>query len=562
MHVLTSAMSRRPLQMSLSSRPDSALLETVENAVVLPERRRDLPRRGPDRRRVSRVPRGPLLEPVAPRAPLATRDGRAVTIVHLSAELAPWARTGGLGEAVFSLARHQALAGSPTVVFVPLHRAVYESGADLRPVGRSFHVQLGSRRVPGRVYQLMDDRFRGAFAPRIYFIGNEEFFDRSGLYGEGGKDYVDNAQRFAFFVLAALESLPRIVGGPAVVHAHDWHAALAPIYARTSLQANPYLRDVSTVLSVHNAGYQGVFPATTLAELGLPRSLFNWRQLEWYGQINLLKGGLQFADRAVTVSPTHAQELRSSATGFGLDGVFQSMGPSFSGIVNGIDQDEWDPATDRTIASRYSRDDLTGKRRCRAALQRALGLERRPHVPIFAMSARLVAQKGLDLILHDPGYFALDAQFAFLGSGDARYAELLRNMAARAPSRIAVRLDFSEEMERRLLAGADVLLMPSQYEPCGLTQMRAQRYGTIPIARRVGGLADTVEDGVTGFLFDEYSPAGLMGAITRATEVHGRQPEWQQMVREAMSRNFSWDQSVRQYFSLYRGAIGAARETR
>jgi starch synthase len=390
----------------------------------------------------------------------------------------------------------------------------------------------------------------------VYFIESAAYFDRPFLYGPPGSDYPDNARRYACFTMAALAALPLIAGSDAVLlHVHDWHAALAPVYLRTAFALDSRYGRVRTVLSVHNAGYQGHFPPGTMADLGLPSALYNWRQFEWYGEMNLLKGGMAFADAVTTVSPTHAHELRTPAGGFGIDGAFVALRDRFVGITNGIDQRMWNPATDPLLAANYSADDLTGKQRCRVALQRETGLRPMDGVPIFAMSARLVSQKGLDLILGDPGYFALDAQFVFLGAGEPRYEEALTAIAERAPTRISVQLRFTEELEHRLLAGADMCLMPSQYEPCGLTQMRAQRYGTIPIARRVGGLADTIEDGATGFLFDAYTAEGFMRAVMRAVDQYEDIDGWQHMIRAAMARDFGWELSATKYLNLYRRVV-------
>ena len=498
----------------------------------------------------------PLTEP--PPTPLTAADGRPVGVVHLAAELAPFARTGGLGEAVASIAQHQAASGVSTAVIMPLYAAIRERGTPMVPIGDAYDVEVGPWRSKARLYQWAPPPSAdasGDAAPaataRIYFIESVEYFDRPGIYGEGGTDYPDNARRYAFFSLAALKALPRVASTPVILHAHDWQTAPAAIYLRTRHSRHPFYHQVSTVLTVHNAGYQGTFAPATMRELGLPQELFNWRQLEWYGKVNLLKGGLVFADMVTTVSPTHAYELRTPAGGFGLDGVFVALRDRFVGITNGIDHGVWDPSNDPVIPCAYSMDDLSGKRRCRAALQRAFGLRPRARTPIFAMTARLVSQKGLDLILGDPGYFALDAQFIFLGAGEPRYEQALKEIAARAPSRISVDLQFTEELEHLLLAGADMCLMPSQYEPCGLTQMRAQRYGTIPVARRVGGLADTIEDGVTGFLFDDYTPADFMRAAMRAIGQYNEQPGWRAMMREAMSREFSWERSAQRYHQVY-----------
>lgn len=519
--------------------------------------RRIVQRRPADRDTAFRDTLQAMHNPDSPPAPLTAPDGRPVAVVHLAAELAPFARTGGLGEAVASIARYQAASGVPTAVVMPLYASIRERGIPMVPVGAPFDVDVGPWRTRAALYRHAPDGDDGDMPgrPRIYFIASAEYFDRPGLYGEGGTDYADNARRYAFFCLAALTALPQIAATPVILHSHDWQTALAPIYLRTRHSRHPFYQHVSTVLTVHNAGYQGQFPPATMNEIGLPPELFNWRQLEWYGRLNLLKGGLVFADMVTTVSPTHAYELRTPAGGFGLDGVFVALKDRFVGITNGIDQKVWDPATDPLVPATYSAEDLAGKRRCRAALQRVFGLRARARMPIFAMTARLVSQKGLDLILGDPGYFALDAQFIFLGAGEPRYEQALKEIAARAPSRISVNLNFTEELEHLLLAGADMCLMPSQYEPCGLTQMRAQRYGTIPVARRVGGLADTIEDGVTGFLFDDYTPADFMRAAMRALDQYGEQPGWRAMMREAMGRDFGWERSASRYHQVYRRVL-------
>lgn len=492
-------------------------------------------------------------------APLVTADGRPVRIVHLVAELAPFARSGGLGEAVNGLARFQAKSGLSTSIIMPLYNAARANAPDMEPVGPSFYVQVGPRSEIVRLWKLVVPPDHPLAAASVYFIESEEYFSRPYIYGPPGADYLDNARRYACFTMAVLAALPTIArGDPVLLHAHDWHTALAPVYLRTVLAGDERYRGVKVVLSVHNAGFQGHFPRETLEDVGLPAELYNWRQLEWYDRVNFLKGGLVFADAATTVSPTHAHELRTPAGGFGLDGVFVSLRDRFVGIANGIDQELWDPATDPLLPANYSRDSMVGKIECREALQRELGLRPTDEMPIVAMSARLVSQKGMDLILGDPAYFAFDAQFAFLGSGEPRYEEALRAIADRAPHRIVVETRFNDALEHRLLAGADMCLMPSQYEPCGLTQMRAQRYGTIPIARRVGGLADTIEDGVTGFLFDDYTPADFTRAVMRAIDQFEEPDGWLEMMRAAMSRDFGWGQSANRYLNLYRRVVGQA----
>lgn len=487
------------------------------------------------------------------RAAAAAAAIERIPCVHLSAEYWPFARTGGLGEAVNGLATAQHAAGAPTTVVMPLYRTVRESGPALERVGHQFSVSVGSRTEWAYVYRLADQ----TAGPRVFFIEHPDFFDRSGIYGDSGGDYPDNAIRFAFFCKAAVAALPAIAPGVQVLHAHDWHTALALVYLRTVFAGLPFHDGLATVLSVHNAGFQGHYPRETMALLGLPEGLYNERAFEWYDRLNILRGGIAFADIVITVSPTHARELCTPTGGFGLHDTFTALGDRLQGILNGIDNQTWNPETDPHIAANYSASDLGGKRRCKAALQQAYDLPAQPQIPVFGMSARLVEQKGLDLVLGGDLLRSVDAQFIFLGSGEHRYHEALANLAAAAPERVVAEFAFTDRQEHLLLAGADLLLMPSLYEPCGLTQMRAQRYGAVPIVRAVGGLQDSVQDDVTGFLFDEYAPAALEGTVRRVLQRFEDRDAWRAMVRRAMGARFGWDQSTLQYSAAYRRALNA-----
>ncbi|HEX6645353.1 MAG TPA: glycogen/starch synthase [Gemmatimonadales bacterium] len=489
-----------------------------------------------------------------PASPLVHASGRPVSVVHLTAEYTPFARTGGLGEAVRGLAEFQHAAGLDVSVVMPLYRTVRDEAPDLQVVGNPYSIQIGPRTEEFRLFRSAERRE----GPRIFFIEHRGYFNRAGLYGEAGVDYPDNALRFALFSRAGVAVLPRVAKLPMLLHAHDWHTALAHVYLRGVPGVDGPAEPPVTVLSVHNPGYQGHFGADLVPELGLPWSLFNFTQLEWYGQLNLLKGGLAFSDFVVTVSPTQAEELRTPGGGFGLHDVFRELGGRLVGVLNGIDHGVWDPARDPQITRSYSRDELDGKRRCKAALQRSFGLPQRRRVPLLGMTGRMVAQKGLDLILGAPFLLESDVQMVFLGSGEPRYEHALTDLALAAPDRIGVQLDFTDRLEHRLMAGADMFLMPSLYEPCGLTQMRAQRYGALPIGRRVGGLADTIDDGTTGFLFDAYTPAAFEDATRRALVRFMDQPRWRRMMREAMSRDFSWDRSTAEYLGVYRQALAHA----
>jgi len=494
-------------------------------------------------------------------SPLSARDGRPVSVVHLVAELAPYARTGGLGEAVSSLAQHQAEIGLPVSIILPLYRQARARVPDLVPASEPYEMFVGFRREIARLWTTREaapskeGERRTRPRPKVFFIENAYYFDRPAIYGEGS-DYPDNARRFAFYVAAAIQALQRMAAAPMILHVHDWHTALAPAYLRTWYASHPYFRRVSTVLSVHNAGYQGHFPTETIADVGLPWEVYDFSRFEWYGRANFLKGGMAFADAVATVSPTHSVELRTPDGGFGLHDHFRSLGDRFTGIVNGIDQHIWDPTHDPHIARNYGPTSLEGKRACRVALQQQYGLPQRADVPIFGMSARLIRQKGLDLILSNTGFFDLDAQWVFLGAGDPGYEQALRRIEAQAPDRVRVDTSFNDPAEHRLMAAADILLMPCQYEPCGLTQMRAQRYGTLPLVRATGGLADTVDDGLTGFVFVPYDAGAFIGCAIRALRAfNDRAGTWERMMREAMSRDFGWARSEERYREVYRRVL-------
>lgn len=473
-------------------------------------------------------------------------------VVHLVAEYWPFARSGGLAEAVRGIATFQAKSGVPTLVMLPLYRRVRETTQGLVKVGDPVEVELGRVRDHAQLWEV-----EGADPhPRVVFVDHPGLFDRAGLYGEDGADYPDNHLRFGFFAKAALTALPSLARLPLVLHAHDWHTALASVYLGTVLRDDPWYAQVATVLSVHNAGYPGWFGPETLEPLGLPEEVYHWSRMEHYGSINWLKGGLAYSDCVGTVSPTHAHELRTPAGGFGLHDSFISLGDRLVGILNGIDLDIWDPRNDPLVPAPFWVDDLSGKRVCKADLQQRAGLPVRDDVPLFGMTARLVQQKGFDLIVGDGLLYRIpDAQFVFVGEGEERYRSLLAQAAQHMPDKVAVRFDFTEEREHRLLAGADCLLMPSLYEPCGLTQMRAQRYGALPVVRRVGGLSDTVEDQVTGFVFDEYAPADLERAIGRALQLFPNKASWEKHMRQAMGRDFGWARSADRYLEVYAEAL-------
>lgn len=475
-------------------------------------------------------------------------------MVHLAAEFTPYARTGGLAEAVRGLADVQTRQGIPVIVIVPLYRVVRTVAKNLVQIGETTTVHVGPRREQVRFFYDADV----TNGPKVIFIDHPGYFDREGIYVERGADYSDNTRRFALFARAALEVISMVVKGPVLLHAHDWHATLALVYMRTYGDLRQRFHGTPAILSIHNAGYQGHFSPAVINDLGIPPETFNYHQLEWYGKVNFLKGGLAFCDYAVTVSPSHAEELRTAEGGFGLHAMFLSMGDRFQGITNGIDTVKWDPAADTEIVSNFNRRDTFNKAKCKAQLQRTFGLPQRPDVPIFGMCGRLVKQKGFDILLASGALNVLDAQFVFLGAGEERYKAGLTRLAARRPQNLSAEFVFTDKVEHRLIAGSDLLLMPSEYEPCGLTQMRAQRYGALVIGRRVGGITDTVHDDATGFLFDEFTPSAFDQAVGRALERYYDGEAWKPRMYEAMGRDFGWDSSASRYVQLYRRALATA----
>jgi starch synthase len=456
------------------------------------------------------------------------------------------------------MATFQSQQGSEVVVILPLFRAIREGDYGLKPSGDVFSVQVGPRTEEARLWEAT----KGSEGPRVLLLENEHYFGRKGVYGEGGQDYPDNHLRFSFLAAVTAQVLPTIAPGtsPVVLHMHDWHTALAVVYLRTLGQGDAYADGVATVLSVHNGGFQGHFPPDTLPQMGLPWELYTMDCMEWYGRANILKAGLMFTDMATTVSPSHSFELRTEAGGFGLHDTFLGLHDRLAGVLNGIDFRIWDPETDPYIPANYSRHDLSGKAQCKAAVQEEFGLAKQPDRLLIGMVARMVAQKGMDLILGGRAIREADAQFVFLGSGESRFEAGLTNLAAADPDRIAVQLNFTEEAEHLIIAGADALLMPSLYEPCGLTQMRAMRYGTPPLARRVGGLDDTIQDGTTGLLFDDYKPERLDWIVERAVFRYRKPASWQGLAEHGMTQDFSWEGVVNRYFEVYDQAFEVRAE--
>lgn len=481
-------------------------------------------------------------------------------VLFVSAEVSPFARTGGLGDVVGALPPILASYGLDVRVAMPLYQVVRDRSFSLTPVLQNLRVPLVFGDRTTHIWRSYLDK-RAEEAP-VYFIEQDEYFARPGLYGDGAGDYEDNAFRFIFFCTAALALAERLEWFPHVIHCHDWHTGLMPAYLRFLPWPAPQLATAATVFTIHNLAYQGVFPARIFGATGLPSRLFQPVGMEFYGNVNFMKAGLYYADHLTTVSPTYAEEIRTAEFGRGLDGVLRERRNILTGILNGADYNAWNPTTDPVLAATYTADDLSGKVACKLALLRMFGMVEELESPLFGMVTRLTDQKGIDLVLQVlERLFALDANLVILGSGERQYEGFLATLARRYPDRLGVRLGFNDALAHQIQAGSDCLLMPSRFEPCGLTQMYAMRYGTIPIAHATGGLKDTVtpfdlttRQGV-GFVFTEATADALLETVHAALSVFADKSAWRQLQRNAMASDFSWNRSATRYVELYRQLV-------
>jgi starch synthase len=478
-------------------------------------------------------------------------------ILYVAAEVAPFARTGGLGDVAHALPRALAARGHDVRVVLPKHRGVEAAAGALEPAVPRVAVPVGDRTVEGA---LLEGRLAGTVP--AYFVAHEGYYDRPALYG-----MPDDCERYVFFCRSVLAALSSLGWMPHVVHANDWQAGLVPVYLETLYRDTPGYADVASVFTIHNLAYQGVFWHYDMPLTGLGWDLFTPAGIEFYGHLSFLKGGLAFSDLLTTVSPTYAREIQTPEFGERMDGILRERSGDLVGILNGIDVEAWNPATDADLPKRYDRHDLGGKAACTAALREELGLpDPGGRAPLVGFVGRLAEQKGVDLVVEAlPAIQAARGQLVVLGTGEARYEELLARLAAAHPDAVAVRFAFDDRLARRIYAGADLFLMPSRYEPCGLGQLIALRYGTVPVVRRTGGLADTVrpwnpETGAgTGFLFEAATGAAARGALERALAAHAAPAAWRRLVLNGMAADFSWEASADQYVTCYRRAIRKAR---
>jgi len=471
---------------------------------------------------------------------MAAASQRSVLLI--GSEAVPFAKTGGLADVLGSLPPALARLGWNATVALPRYR-----GAMVGTLLERFALSVGGYTCDVGVFEApIDD---GA---RAWLVDCPELFDRDTLYGEGA-DYPDNARRFAVLVRAALEFAARF-DAPSIVHAHDWQAALACVYLKTLYASHPVLAGLPSVFTIHNLAYQGLFEPSWLPRLDLPWDLLDIERLEYWGRISLLKGGINDATVITTVSRRYAEEIQTPALGFGFDGILRRRAGDLVGILNGIDTAEWNPAADPHLPQPFDRSDLSGKRAAKAAVLARYGMtpdDGRLRRPLVGMISRMVDQKGFDLIAAIAGRLPqLDATFVVLGTGEARYQDMWTRLAAAHPGRIGARIGFDESLAHLIEGGADLFLMPSQFEPCGLNQMYSLRYGTVPVVHSVGGLADTVT-AETGFVFIDYSPAALLDALGRALAAFGDPVRWRALQTAGMTQDHSWDRSAAEYVKIY-----------
>jgi starch synthase len=470
-------------------------------------------------------------------------------IAFASSEVAPYVKTGGLADVSAALPKALARLGHKVTVFVPRYGTIPFPPGEF---AGSIHVPVDDVHRSAGFY-----RARLEKGLHLVFVEHPPFFERSQPYGVGNQDYADNRLRFAFFSRAVLEYFRSRGERPDAFHAHDWQTGLLPVYLKAFYWDDPTLHRIATLFTIHNLAYQGNFPLDTVSVLGLPWNLASRHTLEYHGGVSYMKGGILFSEIVNAVSPQYAREIQTPELGVGFDGILRSRAGDVFGILNGVDYDEWDPRVDPHIAKRYSADDLSGKADCKADLLAAFGLPAEPDLPLVGVTSRLVHQKGFDVVV-GAWYDLLERplRMVVLGTGEPEVQDGFRALAARAPDRFAVRFAYDAALAHKIEAGADMFLIPSRFEPCGLTQMYSMRYGTVPIVRATGGLVDTVEpydpatgEG-TGFRFAHADGTGLIWALDQALAAYRDREAWQRLMRNGMSRDFSWERSALSYVDL------------
>ena len=454
-------------------------------------------------------------------------------IVMCASEVVPFAKTGGLADVAGALPLALEELGDDIIIVMPRYKAITEDKFKIKRLKEDISYSVTGKNI------------------KVYFIENDNYFNRDALYGDKTGDYSDNLDRFSYYSKRTLELLKELKFKPDIIHVHDWQASLIPVYLKTLYAKDAFYKNTRTVLTIHNIGYQGLFPKDEFSKLGLDWSLFNMECLEFYGKVNILKGGMVFSDIINTVSPTYSKEIQTKEFGFGLEGVLNKRRNSVFGILNGIDYSIWNPDTDKFIAKNFSAKQPEGKAKDKEDLQALCKLPLKNDVPLFGIVSRLAEQKGFDILAAGIDQICkMNVQLVILGTGDMKYHLILEDMVKKYPKVISLHLKFDDALAHKIYAGSDIFVMPSKYEPCGLGQLISLRYGTIPLVFKTGGLADTVNKD-NGFIFDDYSKDALIDTIKASIKAFNNKKKWDALVVGAMKCNFSWEGQAKKYTQLY-----------
>jgi starch synthase len=478
-------------------------------------------------------------------------------IVMAASEAVPFAKTGGLADVCGALPKQFAARGHHCSLFLPGYRRAIHSGLPVEDTHVSFVVDMAGKQVASRILKVpMHDG-----AVTVYLVDQPHYFDRENLYGDEHGDYKDNAERFCFFCRSVVEAIERLRLHVDIVHCHDWQTGLIPAYLKTGFGQKQWYQHAASVLTIHNLAYQGRYWSHDMNLTAMDWKYFNWQQMEFFGDLNLLKTGIAFSDFITTVSPSYAREIQSPEHGCGLDGLLRSKQAKLTGIVNGVDYNLWDPRHDKNIAQNYGVENWKdGKALCKLDLQTKMGLPVDPNIPVIGLIGRLAEQKGWDLVkpLLETSIESIPAQWVILGNGEPRFSDSIGSLASRYPDRLAVRFEFSDPLAHKIEAGSDMFLMPSRYEPCGLNQLYSLRFGTVPLVHATGGLIDTVADAdqaiefATGFSFQDYSLDGIRECVQKALNTYSHEPErWSTLIERGMQQDWSWSSSAALYESVY-----------
>ena len=457
-------------------------------------------------------------------------------IVLCSSEVVPFAKTGGLADVAGALPIALEELGHEVIIAMPRYKEIQESRFKIQRAGKDVSYSILGRGI------------------KVYFIENDKYFNRDGLYGDKKGDHKDNLERFSYYCKRTLELLKEINFSADVIHCNDWQTCLIPVYLKALYSMDAFYKNIKTILTIHNIGYQGLFPKEEFPKLGLDWSLFNIKALEYYNQINLLKGGMVFSDLLNTVSTAYSQEIQTKEFGFGLEGVLAERKESLFGILNGLDYSLWNPAQDELIAAKYSVRNIEDKYKNKRDLQKICGLPLKEDLPLLGIVSRLAEQKGFDILAEGIEKICkMDLQLVILGTGEEKYHLILEKIVKKYPKVISLHLKFDNTLAHKIYAGCDVFLMPSKYEPCGLGQLISFAYGTLPLVFKTGGLADTVTAD-NGFVFDKYSKGDLIKTVGKAVTAFANKKKWTALMVKGMGYNFSWKESAKSYIKLYEKA--------